>query len=889
MSRFDRINEAVEAFALADGVGALQRAIVEQVGRMGYQRARLYEYDPVEKKLYGRTSIGFSDRAHAEAFTRHVIDSEKEGEVRNTIDRSHPGLFIYADAPWKEPRSDLVHYCPRGADAELLEKTGVNRWMEAPLRIPEVDVEGRRSVRPWGKISVDLGPPSDGLSPRDVADLSLLAAVASGALVEKIRAGRDEVLLTTYEEDTRRLERAERPPGDERVMPQIMGWLLELFRKMFAVDLALYREYRPEERTLACTQGASVRRAADCLPPGASIPEEVRIEDYPSYERFGAGFVDDEGAVIDPDVVKHYAHNHHDQVVRLSPAARDKLSAEENRYLEWIQSEIGIPIVVRNKVRGVIVGISGRPDIFPPDCHTALRRFRSVAQLWFQFGELHDALTSAISTTLGDCLKAWSLLQGEDEPKVHAGLAAILTAGCGLGWHRALIFRNIEATGTGAELVHAVGGLGEKEHRKIQEYVEKTEGDLVALVRKRIEDTRPHGPDGDGDRVDSLYRRYLEGAEPRPRIFYAEDARLGTLQHQAQRQERAPFLELDRGDTLIQSLNQRYPDLFPAGTTYLFPLYSNMSEAEHQGPLGFIAIDNAYRPNPHEEMALALTAAIVELARDEVAARLRYRLWNGMLGALPFLRHGPEIGTKFAGFNQALYDLLPALRGAVNKAGDNPKLVAARQAWADLNEAVEKMAKAQEHVKSLELPEKVGGLKAHLLRVIKDWEETRNAHFVVQRLELEAGLRLDCDTAILDGALRCVLENAASVSRRDAHGRFRVELRAASRADVPGFKAMVTIEVTDDGPGIDPRKEQFLFIDGFTDREDLAGAGSPQERPDAHRGLGLGMARAFLLRSHGELRLQHRGGDGRGATFALHLGIPAPRSPIIDATTEHRP
>ena len=159
MSRFDRINEAVEAFALADGVKALQEVIVEQVGRMGYPRARLYEYDPVEKKLHGRTSIGFSDRDPdpKEAFTKHVLDVEKDHESHNTIINGYPGLFIYDDAPQKDPESDLVHYCRRGEDSVQLEKTEVNRWVDAPLLIPVVDVQGKRSVRPWGKISVRPG------------------------------------------------------------------------------------------------------------------------------------------------------------------------------------------------------------------------------------------------------------------------------------------------------------------------------------------------------------------------------------------------------------------------------------------------------------------------------------------------------------------------------------------------------------------------------------------------------------------------------------------------------------------------------------------------------------------------------------------------------------
>ena len=33
------------------------------------------------------------------------------------------------------------------------------------------------------------------------------------------------------------------------------------------------------------------------------------------------------------------------------------------------------------------------------------------------------------------------------------------------------------------------------------------------------------------------------------------------------------------------------------------------------------------------------------------------------------------------------------------------------------------------------------------------------------------------------------------------------------------------------------------------------------------------MARAFLLRAQGDLRLKSRGGNGQGATFAIHFGL----------------
>jgi K+-sensing histidine kinase KdpD len=297
-----------------------------------------------------------------------------------------------------------------------------------------------------------------------------------------------------------------------------------------------------------------------------------------------------------------------------------------------------------------------------------------------------------------------------------------------------------------------------------------------------------------------------------------------------------------------------------------------------------IALDNAYRPNPLEDTVITLTMAIVELVRDTAAARLRYRLFTGMLGALPTIRHGHEVGATFYPLRGAIERLLKKLEGRSVPDQDLGNLIAeVRTTMKEHSVPVTNLLKAQNLIKDLLDPSKepkpVADLKDYLLRVIRNWEQTRGACFLVKTIELPDGLSVPCDQVILDNAVRCLLENAQSVSERDDQGRFIVELRVTTRSDVFKFKRMITIEVTDHGPGISAAKRPFLFVDGFTDRRDLPVRATTRETQVDHFGRGLDMARAFLLRSHGELRLADPGGDGKGATFVIHLGLLEERRP----------
>jgi hypothetical protein len=887
LSYFDRINEASRAFALSNDVDSLGEEIVRQVEAMGYRRARLYRYDPDQGILIGRAAVGFESEANRNSFLTRTLSIEQDVESRNTISHQVPSLFVYGDRPETEPELDLVRYgCLRGSDEQVLEKERVSRWVDLPMLVPAADDEGHSRTASWGKLSVDDAENSDRLTARDVADLSALAAMASGSLAEKLRPKPDSIILDVYERYARELDTAEWRKPRIQISTKVRTLLLKLYQEVFGLELALYREFRPRSRELHLKEWVA---REGVLPNDCSIIPILPVEGYPTYEIFDKTHVDDEGNVLPGERVLPVAMNRAEGVIDAVLKLRNWTEAEQ-RYLRWVQSEILIPVQSENNIRGAIVGLSPRRDALDEervDVSNVLRRFANTAQLWLQLGELHDSRASALRML--DCLKAWHELQKEPEgPAFYAGLAALLTAGCGLGWHRALIFRTRHDAPHVARLEYGIGGLGDPAHATVQSLVEESENDLLTLVRKRLADPEPKGyhPNLGDLTTDPFYDRYIKGRESAVELalsVVSEGSPLRRiLEHESP--DRPSHTTLGAEDEPIRSWNADFERLFPAPTTHIFPLYS--LDPDSSRLLGFIALDNCYRPSLHdyspslhEDTVRPLTLAMVQLVRDLIDARQQYRLFSGMLGALPPIRHGPEIKTEWDKFGDSFSELLDAVEQP--GVGIAPELIAnVKQARVALNSRIDAMAEAVMAIENWRNPthtyEPVCDLKAYLLRLVEDWKDC--AEFKL-KIDLPSKCSLPrCDRLILENTMKCLLENARSVSTTGHGTRFRVKLTARTLGNIHPFEQVALITLRDYGPGIPPWKVPFLFMDGFTDRRDVREVVSIDGQKPQHKGLGLGMARAFLLRAHGELRLEDPGWPGRGATFGVYLGTSKPAS-----------
>jgi signal transduction histidine kinase len=113
-------------------------------------------------------------------------------------------------------------------------------------------------------------------------------------------------------------------------------------------------------------------------------------------------------------------------------------------------------------------------------------------------------------------------------------------------------------------------------------------------------------------------------------------------------------------------------------------------------------------------------------------------------------------------------------------------------------------------------------------------------------------IRAEVDAALLRPALQNLLRNAAEAVSEAGGGEVRFRL-----ASDPG-SADCRLEISDSGPGIDPRDMPHLFTPFFTTKE----RGS---------GLGLPLARKAILAHDGEIEVESA--PGRGSEFRVRLPV----------------
>jgi len=147
----------------------------------------------------------------------------------------------------------------------------------------------------------------------------------------------------------------------------------------------------------------------------------------------------------------------------------------------------------------------------------------------------------------------------------------------------------------------------------------------------------------------------------------------------------------------------------------------------------------------------------------------------------------------------------------------------------------------------------VGDIVAGALEAIQPAIDARRQNLLVS-LPAEP-VKMDCDPVRLTQVLQNLLDNA---NRYTPDGG-TLSLKAEVNGDA------LTLEVSDDGEGIDPALLPRLF-NVFAQGE------QPLERPRGGLGLGLAIARN-IVEMHGGTLSAHSDGPGRGSQFTLRLPI----------------
>lgn len=112
--------------------------------------------------------------------------------------------------------------------------------------------------------------------------------------------------------------------------------------------------------------------------------------------------------------------------------------------------------------------------------------------------------------------------------------------------------------------------------------------------------------------------------------------------------------------------------------------------------------------------------------------------------------------------------------------------------------------------------------------------------------------QLDTLAAPLDIVLRNLIENA--IAHHDKPSAAQIRLRAEE------LPRAIAIEVCDDGPGIDPKHHQAIFLPFRT-------LSSSPEAP--HRGMGLALVARLVNAAGGKVTVQSEGQGKRGTTFRV--------------------
>lgn len=895
MSRWEKLLSAPAQLLQADDGGGLSEKIVRLGQDLGFRRVRLYRYLEEEKAFKGLASVGYGPekaRWFADVFKIPLAADEPS---RRTATRPLPCLYVQRP-PYKGAETDLVHHFTGPANfAEQLDKERVQRWIEAPVWLTTA-----AGPRLWGKFSVDPGPDSDQLNERDVGDMALFCRVVGEAITALMRRETEGDIQDEIRASSQELVRAVQVGGD--LLPAVVDRVLRLYLKVTAADAVLYRQSDPHSPNTLRLIPAPVFASATLAREWA-VPEVIARDALGKYFRFFQGPT--------PETLPYIVPDAHDACMRLLEAMPPPLKEKEAAFLRSIHAEMYIPVFQGTRVTGMIVAVSASDKAFREELRPIVERLMHEVSIWLELARRHDGQRWG-ETVLSKAVKvlpALAAVPPDRDNHFFAGLAALLSAHCGLWWNRVFIYSCVCKAPASAELVYAIGGLAgdgyQKDHRTLQKALEDDLRfrELETLVQYRLDHPAPIWRSQDGRTVleDRLYQACVE--QPRkaddsireaygdhlpdeqppppdeptvgagPRMDGAHPLRWLLSQEYTNAPTfpvpmTIPFNQEGTPSRWVRQMNDRYPGMFAEGKTiYAFPLWcaSNPSRA----PLGIVLLDMQHYNEKRLEDMIAATRVVLGLAGDLLASRYWRRRLRGHHNALREILHGENLKTLWDDFNaeaETLFADLSALGTArpsdpdrilsevVNRFRDRPKnlerLCALRQA---IQEKMDRLDRADVIIEDL----------GECLRDILEGCRNRYPNRLVVTLQDNGkdadDVALPCDELVLSDAIFALVEN--SIEARIGE-KAQVHVQVTTKpSHCPFFHKMVRIEVRDEGRGVPDEVRPYLFLEGFTSARDHS------------KGKGLSTVRVQLNGFNGDV--QHLVTPNiSGATFVIWFGIP---------------
>lgn len=907
--------KAANTFAMAPNQESLFWEIVNYARQLGFTRARLYERDG--SNFRGRASVGFLKSEKEEWFKSWSIKISEDFTSKEMIDLGEQQARLWEpNCDPDLPSTDLIRRLTGPANfAEELEKEGVHRWIEAPIWLPVADGSPDRI---WGKLSLDREDKSDTLNARDADKASELARVAGRAIATRLHLDQQAALRDHEDECAREfqqcgieLNRLLSGASASSIREEALALVLQTLLKIAGGEIALYREFHEESGTLRQIGGAIYADASwsERFKPPPTLRHEEFLLRY--FRFFGSS---------PPRALEPFIENDPRPVLD-GLLSLHTFPREEEAYLQAIESELHVPVFKGDKIRGAIFVVATLRNVFTDRDLEVIKRFLHVVSVWMELARHLDGqrwIDRTFHTTI-PLLPKLAAVSPTDDEAFFAGLAALLSSGAGLGWNRVFVFScHASVLPYTAELVYALGGLaggvGADEHARLQDALaaDKALQKLEDLVDARLRDPRPHYASGieAGVLRDALYELCIEtprrNAKPL-RVHYGPwstsmssangDGATETVNpirflvgHDvegiADFPTPTPFPFHNRHDQpnqwILDLIDNGFPGMFtkePRRVDF-FPLWSVLTGKPE--PLGVVALDLQIPVNQSREDMLTATRVLLGLAADVFAARILARRLRGGVNSLQTVSHRRTLQDRWYGLCYAL---------GVKRTDDTAADAASPSSGDKLGSFV--VPESIGEVLGTTGSEVLGGLCAQIeaqinrlvgmntgeletdlvaaLELLQQLYPIRPKAGTVLQVSWETklqGMRIPADKQVLRDTIICLLENSNEAILRMSEAAKPAQLVASLDArlvkppnEVNRF-AVIVLEYTDNGPGIDPQDRERIFLGGFTSSTEAG----------RKKGYGLTYLMTLLMANQGYISAVDPP-NGSGACFRIHFCI----------------